>query len=597
LNKVWRQASLISAMIGQFGTTQGGADMLDDGSTSGQNALLTTFINAVKTTAIQAIGVGYLPITGGTLTGPLTINAAASQLSINAPAGNSADIVLARPATMSAFLQARTGTTARWQVVLADASPETGNNAGSNFDIQRFNDAGTYLDTPLSISRQTGVVNFTAAPTINGGNLPYLPISGGTLTGPLGVASPGISYAGTTGHWIGFGWDGSFIQGYVDGTYIGELANTGWVEAVAGAYLPLSGGTITGSLQVNQNFVNYGYAFHASTVYFNGAWDCYNNAWPGWRSRQWASNWWDGWNTSNGNRNWFTPAGSVMQLDYSGNLILNGVLQVNSGRIHSNSSIGVTDYGSGTSQGLWAAGDGLWFGWADGGANPTNGLMRLGNDGVLCVWNGFISYNWMECSSWASVGGALYVGGNATINGSEWVGGRIDVGGQRIVSHSGQPTVAVEAGLAMAIMTNVFIGGGMIIGQTDYYGNPAGYSAFANVNGTFAAGGFYSWSSRELKLNIRAAPQFDSLAAIRRLQAVAYEREDIVANDKDGKHLETFPGIRAQFGLIAEDVRQLLPDAVQTIGVPAISHDSLLVHLCRAVGQLADAIDGMRAAH
>jgi hypothetical protein len=50
----------------------------------------------------------------------------------------------------------------RWNV-LADSSAESGSNVGSNFYIQRFNDAGTAIDNPFTISRSTGVVSMPNA--------------------------------------------------------------------------------------------------------------------------------------------------------------------------------------------------------------------------------------------------------------------------------------------------------------------------------------------------------------------------------------------------------------------------------------------------
>src|SRR5215472_6170223 len=48
----------------------------------------------------------------------------------------------------------------RW-VVQQDGSAETGSNAGSNFLVSLYNDAGTLIDSPLSINRATGVVSIT----------------------------------------------------------------------------------------------------------------------------------------------------------------------------------------------------------------------------------------------------------------------------------------------------------------------------------------------------------------------------------------------------------------------------------------------------
>lgn len=112
--------------------------------------------------------------TGGTspptitnqLTHPLTVAAAAglavgtnttpAQVSMNGPAGAS------RP------LGWFTANGWRWQLT-ADGSTESGSNAGSNFLIYRFNDAGGVLDTPLTINRATGVVTLTDGTAIGAG--------------------------------------------------------------------------------------------------------------------------------------------------------------------------------------------------------------------------------------------------------------------------------------------------------------------------------------------------------------------------------------------------------------------------------------------
>lgn len=63
------------------------------------------------------------------------------------------------------------GNPARW-VFNKDATPETGSNAGSNFQLVRCNDDGSTIDAPIQINRASGVITLGAqqwAGNINGG--------------------------------------------------------------------------------------------------------------------------------------------------------------------------------------------------------------------------------------------------------------------------------------------------------------------------------------------------------------------------------------------------------------------------------------------
>ena len=55
----------------------------------------------------------------------------------------------------------------RW-VMYANAGPESGGNVGTDFGIQRYSDAGAVLDTPLSISRASGLVSLADAFVVQG---------------------------------------------------------------------------------------------------------------------------------------------------------------------------------------------------------------------------------------------------------------------------------------------------------------------------------------------------------------------------------------------------------------------------------------------
>jgi hypothetical protein len=63
----------------------------------------------------------------------------------------------------------------RW-AAHANAAPESGSNAGSDFQISRFADNGTHIDNPLQINRATGVTTIT--------NLAASSIADGSITVP-----------------------------------------------------------------------------------------------------------------------------------------------------------------------------------------------------------------------------------------------------------------------------------------------------------------------------------------------------------------------------------------------------------------------------
>lgn len=119
------------------------------------------------------------------------------------------------------------------------------------------------------------VMNTSLASSLAG----YLPLSGGTLAGPgnlavggslqvagtlstnatAGIGGTGVVYSGIGGgHSHAFHWDGAAVVAYVDGTPIGPLATQAYAASIVGSFLPISGGTITGSLTVNGNLAVVG---------------------------------------------------------------------------------------------------------------------------------------------------------------------------------------------------------------------------------------------------------------------------------------------------------------------------------------------------
>jgi hypothetical protein len=117
------------------------------------------------------------------------------------------------------------------------------------YTTQTQNDARYYTQTQSNALFTTQAQNDARYWTQAQADGRYLKLTGGTLTGIIDVPLPGIGFGG--GHHFGFGWDGTNTNYYVDSTFIGAIANQAWVNGRLGNYLPIAGGTITGALAVN----------------------------------------------------------------------------------------------------------------------------------------------------------------------------------------------------------------------------------------------------------------------------------------------------------------------------------------------------------
>lgn len=160
---------------------------------------------AAQDTAIA----GKVAKTGDTMTGGLNFYPGT---------GTSARITLNK-ATVgdSVMLEGRSNNSVRWRVVPGNTTAESGGDAGSDFSIDRFSDAGAYLDSPFSIMRNTGQALVKGDPT-----------------SPLGVApkqyvdaQAGASLSRSPGH-FNFKFDSATV---ITGIAAGEIR----VNAAAGS--------------------------------------------------------------------------------------------------------------------------------------------------------------------------------------------------------------------------------------------------------------------------------------------------------------------------------------------------------------------------
>lgn len=207
----------------------------------------------------------YLPLTGGTLTGNLTINTVGSTTFVinnNDTNGSETFMRVLRKGTASAAIGFR------------DSLGAYIYNYNSNKYLFIDNDGYARVGTT---SGSTRLALITDIPTVSG----YLPLSGGTLTGTLKInsggseplvinnsASAGEAYVvtktqGTTRGVMGWNSSlGMFLQdsrGYTfsmkaDGVYFGASSSTLTklpTSTDLSGYLPLAGGTLTGALTMS----------------------------------------------------------------------------------------------------------------------------------------------------------------------------------------------------------------------------------------------------------------------------------------------------------------------------------------------------------
>lgn len=119
-----------------------------DSSTNGANTLYVDRQAFATAGAAESFTTSYAyPLSGG---GNLTVG---GLLNISGAAGTNRSLVW------------ETGVTPRWSW-LTNATAESGGNAGSNFFLQSFNDAGSLISNVMSVTRSTGIVGFSQIPTV-----------------------------------------------------------------------------------------------------------------------------------------------------------------------------------------------------------------------------------------------------------------------------------------------------------------------------------------------------------------------------------------------------------------------------------------------
>lgn len=153
-----------------------------------------------------------LPITGGILTGPVTVTSSVvmtgplvvgdATISPGAPtvaangitidrvaAGANAPLWFNRAAGHSAVIRSLTSGSIRWDLKFGDTTAETGANVGSNFGLDAYNDAGSFLFNVVTFTRATGATALGGPLTVAGTTA----LNGASFGSVIGAGSTDLS--------------------------------------------------------------------------------------------------------------------------------------------------------------------------------------------------------------------------------------------------------------------------------------------------------------------------------------------------------------------------------------------------------------------
>lgn len=152
-------------------------------------------------------------------------------------------------------INARRAGVIRWQMNLGNGTAESGSDAGSDFTLNRYSDAGTYLGTPFAIFRSTGQVAMDTAGMTSAGTISttathnstfYSPTGGANLSANYGVLCSGYFTGGGNyfangmtfnPNWGAITFYGYHVPGVVAGCRFASASNAiNFILSTGGAY-------------------------------------------------------------------------------------------------------------------------------------------------------------------------------------------------------------------------------------------------------------------------------------------------------------------------------------------------------------------------
>lgn len=418
----------------------------------------------------------------------------------------------------------------------------------------------------------SGALNVGGGVGLNGGLavagatvLAALSATSATISGTAAVGGGGIIYPGVSGaHYHAFNWDGVQVLAYVDGSYVGALATQAYVGGVAGGYLPIAGGTITGPLTVNGLLTANGNIGTQAVFYINSSGASFQSDANYTYLMQDSGGWRWQYTRSSGVMQYIRGSDSfaLFTIDGAGNIGANGNVAGGS----------FTTTGNATFSGRMTAGDimsnsGTFY----IGGNLAYYMGRSGSTG---------SWTWVENNGPANM--TLDAGGNLFARGSMVAGGTLTAGGGGVfVASNGFELFDNGPARTIQYVPNQwFLQWDGSNGDLIYWYPASGAQRWVHYRGSDAyvvnyragfagAAGYVGGSDERAKQDIEDARY--GLPEILRINPIRFTR---IARDS-GTAPEDATGPwptkilhLPEIGFSAQQLRTVIPEAVRVLGIP-----------------------------
>jgi hypothetical protein len=158
----------------------------------------TTGSGANESITLNPAGTGNVQVNGPfAATGTLTVSGDTAlsdgRVTVGTSAGTQSQIFMEGPASVTRQFVYRTAGVTRWAATVSGA--EGGSNAGGDWALNNYTDAGAFISQPIKVTRSTGLVNLSGALQFSLKTVATLPTCNGAAAGTVAMVSDALSPA------------------------------------------------------------------------------------------------------------------------------------------------------------------------------------------------------------------------------------------------------------------------------------------------------------------------------------------------------------------------------------------------------------------